>query len=297
MEPIIATTNLNFSYGDNHVLHDVTFSMTPGELVVILGPNGVGKTTLIEQFIGTLRPQSGDVTVLGTDPRTADASFWSRIGLVQQSMGDNPKWRLHDQLNWIAACYDHVGRSPRDIDATLADVGLTDKKKSRLDKLSGGQRRRADIAMAIIGQPDLLMLDEPTTGLDPDAKASIHDLIIDAQDRGVSVFMSTHDLAEAEKLATRVLIMNRGRLIADDTVANLRKKLSGMAEVVWDEGGKTFVHVTDTPEKFIATRDPDAISNLSINRPTLEDVYMNLINGDTNDDTNDDVRMTSHETD
>ena len=278
MPPVITVENLEFSYGTAPVLRGLDLSVEAGEVVCLLGPNGVGKTTLVENLLGSLTPTSGTVRVLGTDPRRAGADFWARIGLVQQNWTDHPKWRVKDQLEWIRSVQLTAASRVSGVAEVLDAVGLADKADSRLSRLSGGQRRTVDFAAALMAAPELLVLDEPTTGLDPVSKARLHDLILARVDDDATIVMTTHDLAEAERLASRVLIMNEGRIIADGTVTALRERLDRGAEITWIEGGAHHVHTTRSPERFVKGLDLDAVTGLTITRPTLEETYLSLVN-------------------
>ena len=278
MPPVITVENLEFSYGIAPVLRGLDLSVEAGEVVCLLGPNGVGKTTLVENLLGSLTPTSGTVRVLGTDPRRAGADFWARVGLVQQNWTDHPKWRVKDQLEWIRSVQLTAASRVIGVDEALDAVGLTDKAGSRLSRLSGGQRRTVDFAAALMAAPELLVLDEPTTGLDPVSKTRLHDLILARVDDDATIVMTTHDLAEAERLASRVLIMNEGRIIADGTVTALRERLDRGAEITWIEGGAHHVHTTRSPERFVKGLDLDAVTGLTITRPTLEETYLSLVN-------------------
>ena len=277
MPPVITVENLEFSYGAAPVLRGLDLSVEAGEVVCLLGPNGVGKTTLVENLLGSLTPTSGTVRVLGTDPRRAGADFWARIGLMQQNWTDHPKWRVKDQLEWIRSVQLTAASRVIGVDEVLDAVGLADKADSRLSRLSGGQRRTVDFAAALMAAPELLVLDEPTTGLDPVSKARLHDLILARVDEDATIVMTTHDLAEAERLASRVLIMNEGRIIADGTVTALRERLDRGAEITWIEGGAHHVHTTRSPERFVKGLDLDAVTGLTITRPTLEETYLSLV--------------------
>ena len=277
MPPVITVENLEFSYGTAPVLRGLDLSVEAGEVVCLLGPNGVGKTTLVENLLGSLTPTSGTVRVLGTDPRRAGADFWARIGLMQQNWTDHPKWRVKDQLEWIRSVQLTTASRVSTVEEALDAVGLTDKAGSRLSRLSGGQRRTVDFAAALMAAPELLVLDEPTTGLDPVSKARLHDLILARVDEDATIVMTTHDLAEAERLASRVLIMNEGRIIADGTVTALRERLDRGAEITWIEGGAHHVHTTRSPERFVKGLDLDAVTGLTITRPTLEETYLSLV--------------------
>ena len=277
MPPVITVENLEFSYGTTPVLRGLDLSVEAGEVVCLLGPNGVGKTTLVENLLGSLTPTSGTMRVLGADPRRAGADFWARIGLVQQNWTDHPKWRVKDQLEWIRSVQLTAASRVIGVVEALDAVGLADKADSRLSRLSGGQRRTVDFAAALIAAPELLVLDEPTTGLDPVSKARLHDLILARVDEDATIVMTTHDLAEAERLASRVLIMNEGRIIADGTVTALRERLDRGAEITWIEGGAHHVHTTRSPERFVKGLDLDAVTGLTITRPTLEETYLSLV--------------------
>ena len=278
MTPVITTENLEFSYADTPVLRGIDLSVEAGEVICLLGPNGVGKTTLVENLLGSLTPTSGRVRVLGTDPRRAGADFWARVGLVQQSWTDHAKWKVGDQLEWIRSFQLTAASRVSSVDEVLDAVGLSEKADSRLSRLSGGQRRTIDFAAALMAAPELLVLDEPTTGLDPASKARLHDLILARVDDDATIVMTTHDLAEAEHLASRVLIMNEGRIIADGTVTALREHLDRGAEITWVQNGTRHVHTTHRPERFVKGLDLDAITGLTITRPTLEETYLSLVN-------------------
>ena len=278
MPPVITTESLEFSYGEAPVLRGLDIRIGAGEVVCLLGPNGVGKTTLVENLLGSLAPTNGRVRVFGTDPRQAGAGFWAKVGLVQQSWTDHAKWRVKDQLEWIRSVQLTAAERVSTVAEVLDAVGLSDKADSRLSRLSGGQRRTIDFAAALLASPELLILDEPTTGLDPVSKARLHDLILARVDEDATIVMTTHDLSEAERLASRVLIMNEGRIIADGTVTALRERLDRGAEITWIEGGAHHVHTTRSPERFVKGLDLDAVTGLTITRPTLEETYLSLVN-------------------
>ena len=278
MPPVITTESLEFSYGEAPVLRGLDIRVGAGEVVCLLGPNGVGKTTLVENLLGSLAPTSGRVRVFGTDPRQAGTGFWAKVGLVQQSWTDHAKWRVKDQLEWIRSVQLTAAERVSTVAEVLDAVGLSDKADSRLSRLSGGQRRTIDFAAALLASPELLILDEPTTGLDPVSKARLHDLILARVDDDATIVMTTHDLSEAERLASRVLIMNGGRIIADGTVTALRELLDRGSEITWIEDGARHVHTTRSPERFVRGLDLDAITGLTITRPTLEETYLSLVN-------------------
>ena len=225
-----------------------------------------------------MTPTSGAIRVLGLDPRRAGAEFWARVGLVQQNWTDHAKWRVSDQLEWIRAIQMTAAPSAMGVTDVLDAVGLTNKATYRLSRLSGGQRRAIDFAAALMGHPELLIMDEPTTGLDPVSKAHLHDLILQrVDDDNATILMTTHDLAEAERLASRVLIMSRGHIIADGSVTALRERLGHDAEVTWIQDGERHVHTTAAPERFLTQLDLGTITGLTITRPTLEETYLSLV--------------------
>ena len=278
MSAVITTENLEFSYGAEPVLRGLDLSIEAGEVVCLLGPNGVGKTTLVENLLGSLAPTAGTVRVLGADPRRAGAAFWARVGLVQQNWTDHAKWRVVDQLEWVRAMQLTAAPHVMSVNEVLDAVGLAGKATSRLSRLSGGQRRTIDFAAALMGRPELLVMDEPTTGLDPASKAHLHDLILQrVDDDDATILMTTHDLAEAERIASRVLIMSRGRIIADGSVTALRERLSHDAEVTWVQDGEHHVHATASPERFLLQLDLGTITDLTVTRPTLEETYLALV--------------------
>ena len=277
MSAVITTENLEFSYGAEPVLRGLDLSIEAGEVVCLLGPNGVGKTTLVENLLGSLAPTAGTVRVLRTDPRRAGAAFWARVGLVQQNWTDHAKWRVVDQLEWIRSIQLTASPGVMSVSEVLDAVGLAGKATSRLSRLSGGQRRTIDFAAALMGRPELLVMDEPTTGLDPVSKAHLHDLILQRVDDDATILMTTHDLAEAERIASRVLIMSRGRVIADGSVTALRERLSHDAEVTWVQDGEHHVHATASPERFLLQLDLGTITDLTVTRPTLEETYLALV--------------------
>ncbi|MDO5721361.1 MAG: ABC transporter ATP-binding protein [Actinomycetaceae bacterium] len=274
---VIDIEGVHFAYGKTDVLNGLELRIQRGEIVALLGSNGAGKTTLVENIIGSLAPNRGRIRVLGQNPKNANSDFWCQVGLVQQHWSDHPKWRVKDQLQWLKASYATASRPTKDVDDALQEVGLLEKKNTTLGKLSGGQRRRVDFACSLLADPALLVLDEPTTGLDPLAKSEIHDLVSAIADRGNTVLFTTHDLAEAEKLASRVLILAGGKIAADGSPRQLRNQLVGKAQVTWHQDGVEHVHATDQVEQFLTTLDLERISGLTVTRPTLEDAYVAMI--------------------
>jgi ABC-2 type transport system ATP-binding protein len=284
-EPVVAVRDLRMRYGDNDVLTGVDFDISAGEVVCLLGPNGAGKTTTIEILEGFRFRSAGEVSVLGQDPAVADEDWRSRTGVVLQSWRDHPRWtprRLLHQLGGFYAPYSTPDRErPWPVDALLDTVGLTEFADRKLASLSGGQRRRLDVAVGIVGRPELLFLDEPTAGFDPEARRDFHDLVrrLAADDR-TTILLTTHDLDEAGRLADRVLLLAAGRIVADDTVAGLARRVSGEAEVRWRRGGESFAESTADATVFareLFARFGEDVEDLEIRRPSLEDAYIALV--------------------
>ena len=209
MSPVITTESLEFSYGAAPVLRGIDLSVEAGEVVCLLGPNGVGKTTLVENLLGSLTPTNGRVRVLGTDPRRAGADFWARVGLVQQSWTDHAKWRVRDHLEWIRSVQLTAASRVSSVNEVLDAVGLSEKADSRLSRLSGGQRRRVCILRALQMEAEVLLLDEPTTGLDDHLASCVRRALRDLADRGCAVVVATHE--EATSAAADRAIALRGR--------------------------------------------------------------------------------------
>jgi ABC-2 type transport system ATP-binding protein len=272
-------------YGTKEVLAGIDFCVRAGEVVALLGPNGAGKTTTIEILEGFRTRSGGNVSVLGADPAHAGEQWRARVGVVLQSWRDHAKWRVRELLRHLGAYYQRYATPeiprPWDADELLDLVGLTAQASSRIANLSGGQRRRLDVAIGIVGRPELLFLDEPTSGFDPAARREFHDLVHRLTDREqATVLLTTHDLAEAEKLADRVLILAGGRIVADDSPDELALRLSGKSEVRWTRDGRRYVHATTEATRF--TRDlfaqfGESVEDLEVRRASLEDTYMALV--------------------
>jgi ABC-2 type transport system ATP-binding protein len=281
----VEVRDLRMSYGAKEVLTGVGLSVRTGEVVAMLGPNGAGKTTTIEILEGFRVRSAGFVSVLGEDPAHAGEQWRARIGVVLQSWRDHAKWRVRELLRHLGSYYARY-RTPEfarpwDTDELLDLVGLTAQARTRVGNLSGGQRRRLDVAIGIVGRPELLFLDEPTAGFDPAARREFHDLVHRLTDREqATVLLTTHDLAEAEKLADRVIILAGGGIIADGSPDELALRLSGKAEVRWSRDGQRFVHPTDQATTF--TRElfrqfGESVEDLEVRRPNLEDTYLALV--------------------
>ncbi|MFE2275715.1 ABC transporter ATP-binding protein [Streptomyces sp. NPDC059454] len=276
--PVIRARDLTMAYGDVAVLHGVDLEIHRGEVFALLGPNGAGKTTTVEILEGFRRRSAGEVRVLGADPERGDDAWRGRIGLVLQSWRDHRRWRVAELLTHFATYYPH----PRDPAELLALVGLTDQAGRQVDRLSGGQRRRLDVALGIVGRPELLFLDEPTTGFDPEARHEFHVLVERlARDDGVTVLLTTHDLAEAERLADRIAMLVGGRIRACGTPSELARRAAAQAEVRWTADDGTYRRErTADPSRLVweLHRDADGpIAGLEVRRPTLEDTYLHMV--------------------
>ncbi|MEV4756048.1 ABC transporter ATP-binding protein [Micromonospora sp. NPDC049559] len=272
-------------YGAVDVLTGVTFTARRGEVLALLGPNGAGKTTTIEILEGFRMRSAGQVSVLGVDPGRGDERWRARLGVVLQSWRDHGKWRVRELLRHLGLYYrsystDRITR-PWDVDELVEAVGLTEHADKRVGQLSGGQRRRLDVAIGIVGRPELLFLDEPTVGFDPSARREFHDLVHRLADIDeTTILLTTHDLDEAEKLADRILILAGGRIIADGSADELSRRMSTEAEVRWSQGGGRFVHSTGDATRFVRDlfrQHGDAIEDLEVRRASLEDTYMAMV--------------------
>lgn len=282
---MVRVRDLRMRYGDTDVLTGVDFEIRAGEVLCLLGPNGAGKTTTIEILEGFRGRSAGEVEVLGEDPASAGDTWRARTGVVLQSWRDHPRWnarRLLTQLGGFYAPYSTPERArPWDVEELLDLVGLTEIAEQKIVTMSGGQRRRLDVAMGIVGRPELLFLDEPTAGFDPQARRDFHHLVHRLSDlEGTTIMLTTHDLDEAEKLATRVLVLAGGRIVADDSPAGLARRVSAEAEVQWTRGGERFVHSTADATGYVrelfAQYGTD-IDDLEIRRASLEDAYLALV--------------------
>jgi ABC-2 type transport system ATP-binding protein len=284
-EPVVRVSGLKMTYGTHDVLSGVDFDIQPGEVVCLLGPNGAGKTTTIEILEGFRVRSAGHVQVLGEDPAQAGDAWRARVGVVLQSWRDHARWtprRLLEQLGGYFAPYSTAEHPrPYELDRLLDTVGLTENADRKIGTLSGGQRRRLDVAMGIIGRPELLFLDEPTAGFDPQARRDFHDLVHRLSDlEGTSILLTTHDLAEAERLADRILILAAGRIVADGSAEALTRQVAGTSEVRWARGGERFVHATEDPTPFVRRlfeQHGEDITDLEVRRASLEDTYIAMV--------------------
>ncbi|NUR99635.1 MAG: ABC transporter ATP-binding protein [Kribbellaceae bacterium] len=277
---VMTVDGLRMRYGDTDVLHDVSFGARPGEVLALLGPNGAGKSTTIEILEGFRLRSAGHVDVLGVDPATADERWRSRIGIVLQSWRDHGNWRVRELLDHLGAYYTPY-RRPWPADELLADVGLAERAGQKIKTLSGGQRRRLDVAIGIVGRPDVLFLDEPTTGFDPEARSEFHELVRRlAAEQGTTILLTTHDLDEASKLAHRILVLVAGRIIASGTTAELTELIAGEDEVRWTVDGQPFRRSTPDGTGFVRElfrTYGDALGELEVRRASLEDTYLALV--------------------
>jgi ABC-2 type transport system ATP-binding protein len=277
---VMTVDGLRMRYGDTDVLHDVSFDARPGEVLALLGPNGAGKSTTIEILEGFRLRSAGRVEVLGIDPATADERWRSRIGIVLQSWRDHGNWRVRELLHHLGSYYAPY-QPPWLTDELLDAVGLTAQAGQKVKTLSGGQRRRLDVAIGIVGRPDVLYLDEPTTGFDPEARSEFHELVRRlAAEQGTTILLTTHDLDEASKLAHRILVLAEGRIIASGTTAQLTELIAGEDEVRWTVDGQPFRRSTPDSTGFV--RDlfrtyGDALGELEVRRASLEDTYLALV--------------------
>jgi ABC-2 type transport system ATP-binding protein len=254
----------------------VSFDIHRGETFALLGPNGAGKSTTIEILEGYRRRSSGEVRVLGVDPGRGGLDWKARLGIVLQSSGESGNVTVGEQLRHFAALYPN----PRSVDEVIAAVGLESKAGVLIRKLSGGQRRRVDVAVGIIGAPELLFLDEPTTGFDPEARRNFWQLIRTLQSEGTTILLTTHYLDEAAQLGDRAGVIVGGRMVDLAPIDEIGGRESRVPLVTWLEGGERREQRTDTPATVVAELvarlggEPDA---LEVIRPSLEDVYLDLV--------------------
>jgi ABC-2 type transport system ATP-binding protein len=282
--PTIDVRDLRMRYGRSDVLTGVSFTARPGEVVALLGPNGAGKTTVIEILEGFRTRSAGGVQVLGKDPAHGGERWRARVGLVLQTWRDHGKWRVRELLEHLALYYRAYAEEPRrhpwDIDDLIAVVGLAERSAERVARLSGGQRRRLDVAVGIVGRPDVLFLDEPTVGFDPGARRDFHELVRGIVDDDTTVLLTTHDLDEAEKLADRIVILAGGAIIADGSADELSAQVSTRAEVRWSVGGTSHVNSVDDAATFVRDlfrQHDDAITDIEVRRARLEDTYLSMV--------------------
>ena len=281
MSSVISVRGLEKSYGSNKAVAGIDLTIEPGEIFALLGPNGAGKTTTVEILEGFRDRDRGEVSVLDTDPgiKGEQARKWrNRIGIVLQSTHDAGDLSVFESVAHFSKYYSN----PRNIDEVINAVGLTDKSAALIRTLSGGQRRRLDVALGIIGSPELLFLDEPTTGFDPEARRAFWSLIQDLRKSGATILLTTHYLDEAEALADRVGVINQGKIIEVATPALLGGRATSLATVFWKGANGLQSEQTDNPTALIrklADTYKDEIPELTVKRASLEDIYLEMIGG------------------
>jgi ABC-2 type transport system ATP-binding protein len=272
----ISVRGLVKRYGGRAAVDGLDLDIRTGEIFALLGPNGAGKTTTVEVLEGYRRRDAGEVRVLGEDPAAAGRAWRAGLGIVLQSGAGDSQLTCQELVRARASFFP----DPRDPDEVLELVGLTAKAGEKGRTLSGGQRRRLDVALGIVGRPRLLFLDEPTTGFDPEARRQFWGLVRSLRDLGTTMLLTTHYLDEAEALADRVGVIARGRLVEVAVPAALGGRATAPAVVRWTEDGVRRTAETQTPTAFVrdlAARFPGEVPDLAVNRPTLEDVYLKMI--------------------
>ncbi|WP_267245824.1 ABC transporter ATP-binding protein [Streptomyces sp. PR69] len=276
-ELAVNVRGLRKRYGDVTAVNGLDLAIRHGEVFGILGPNGAGKSTTVEILQGHRSRDAGEVSVLGADPASSGRRWRSRIGIVWQDESAPAELTVRETVTHFARYYP-ISRDP---DEVISLVGLQEKARKRIKELSGGQRRRLDVALGVIGAPELLLLDEPTTGFDPAARRRFWELIRLLADEGTTIVLTTHYLEEAEALADRLAVVAAGRVVAEGTAAQLRQAHGLEATVAWtDPDGTARSRTTDTPTRTVAElmrRFDGEIPDLTISRPSLEDVYLGLI--------------------
>jgi ABC-2 type transport system ATP-binding protein len=276
--PAIEVRALRKHYGDFEAVRGIDITVRRGEVFGLLGPNGAGKTTTVEILEGYRERSGGEVSVLGHDPGTRSRALRRRIGIVLQSGGSYSHVTPREALCHWARFYPH----PRDVAEVIALAGLEEKADVRSRKLSGGQLRRLDFALALVGDPELIFLDEPTTGFDPEARRSAWETVRNLRDLGKTILLTTHYLDEAQELADRVAIVKDGRILAIGPPRELGVGASHYRVAYRDSGGELIELQTDDPTGLLNQLTSDALARgerleeLSVGRPTLEDVYLEL---------------------
>ncbi len=280
MAHAISVRGLRKRYGTFTAVDGVDIDVATGEILALLGPNGAGKTTTVEICEGYRTRDAGEVSVLGVDPASGDAAWRQRVGVVLQTSGFTEELTVRETVAHFASLYER----PRDVDGLIDAVGLTEKTGTRARQLSGGQQRRLDVAIGVVGRPDLLFLDEPTTGFDPEARRQFWDLIHRLRDEGTTILLTTHYLEEAEALADRVAVIVAGRVVAAAPPRLLGGRDQAATIVRWTESDSPRELRTDSPTAAVAelsARLGGEVPDLTISRPTLEDVYLRLIGAAT----------------
>jgi len=276
-DAVVRVRDLRKAYGGFAAVDGVSFDIARGETFALLGPNGAGKSTTIEILEGYRDRTSGEATVLGVDPQHGRIGWKSRIGIVLQGTGESGNVTVREQLTHFAGYYP----DPRDVDEVIAAVGLEEKAGSRIHSLSGGQRRRVDVALGIIGRPELLFLDEPTTGFDPEARRGFWELIRSLKRDGTTILLTTHYLDEAAQLGDRAAIIARGRIIDIGRIDEIGGADARVPLVRWTDATGRHEERTTEPAALVARiamgGEPQG---LEVIRPSLEDVYLDLVGAD-----------------
>ena len=276
--PAVEVSGLRKSYGGQEAVRGITFAIDEGEVFCLLGPNGAGKTTTVEVLEGYRARDAGDVHVLGFDPQRRDRAFRERIGVVLQHSDSWPNVTVAETLRIYAGYYRH----PRDVAEVIELVGLDAKRDARVKTLSGGQKRRLDLGLALVGDPDLVFLDEPTTGFDPQARRNAWEMVRGLRALGKTILLTTHYLDEAQQLADRVAVIREGELIR---IGTPRELIAGAPEVEirYREEGREVVVATVEPTRVLAELTAAAVAKgreleaLEVRRASLEDVYLDLV--------------------
>jgi len=274
----IVVSDLTKSYGNVQALRGISFDVAEGEVFGLLGPNGAGKTTTVEILEGYRRRDGGSATVLGVDPGGAPRALRERVGVVLQQSELSPLLTVRETHRMFAGYF----AKPRDVDEVIELVGLAEKRDARVKSLSGGQKRRLDLGVALVGSPELVFLDEPTTGFDPAARRAAWDLIRSLRSLGTTILLTTHYLDEAQQLADRVAVLRDGLIVRQGSPADL---IGGArtTEIRYARNGEVVVVATDEPTRVLNELTAQALASgreleqLEVRRPTLEDVYLELV--------------------
>jgi len=273
----IVVEGLRKAYGSFEAVRGIDFSVPAGKVFALLGPNGAGKTTSVEILEGYRRRDAGSVEVLGQDPEHADGAWRERIGVVLQSSELYPTFTVRETVELFAGYFEH----PRDVDEVVRLVGLEQKAHARVKTLSGGQQRRLDLAVALAGDPELIFLDEPTTGFDPAARRAAWEMIRSLRSLGRTILLTTHYIEEAQQLADRVGVLREGRIVASGTPAELTGR-TPTTEIRYRRNGQEVVLSTENPTRILheltgeALADGAQLEGLEVRRPTLEEIYLSL---------------------
>jgi ABC-2 type transport system ATP-binding protein len=277
-EPVISVRGLRKSYGEVEAVRGIDLDVQAGEVFAFLGPNGAGKTTTVEILEGYRKRSAGEVSVLGEDPERAGREWRERVGIVLQTCRLDPYLKVRETLDLYAGYY----RAPRSIEETIELVGLEQKADARVSTLSGGQQRRLDVGIALIGDPSLLFLDEPTTGFDPLARRQAWETIAGLRELGKTIFLTTHYMDEAQRLADRVAVITGGQIVARGTPEDLGDREKRPARISYREKGREVALETMTPVSTLNQLTAQALAEgrdleaLEVTRPSLEDVYLEL---------------------